>query len=145
MRIKEITNEEATLPATSPLSNMWNQYKAVGGLAKLAVDKATPWIGAVNAVDDALNRYNNGDTGGAVISILAGAGYLIPRKTIHGFLIGASIDFIVRYAYEHPEQFVRPEGRLTGKQATQNMRQAQTGMDTPANPNPRLHPELYPR
>ena len=35
--------------------------------------------------------------------------------------------------------------RLTGKQAQQNMRQAQTGMDTPANPNPRLHPELYPR
>lgn len=35
--------------------------------------------------------------------------------------------------------------KLTGTQAKQNMRQAQTGMDTPANPNPRLHPELYPR
>ena len=35
--------------------------------------------------------------------------------------------------------------KLTGKQAQQNMRQAQTGMDTPANPNPRLHPELYPQ
>jgi hypothetical protein len=35
--------------------------------------------------------------------------------------------------------------KLTGTQAQQNMRQAQTGMDTPANPNPRLHPELYPQ
>jgi hypothetical protein len=35
--------------------------------------------------------------------------------------------------------------RLTGAQAQQNMRQAQTGMDTPANPDPRKHPELYPQ
>ena len=35
--------------------------------------------------------------------------------------------------------------RMNGRQAQQNYRQGQVGMDTPNNPNPRLHPERYPK
>lgn len=39
----------------------------------------------------------------------------------------------------------RNQGRLTGKQAAANQRSAIRNIDTPGNPSPALHPELYPQ
>lgn len=40
--------------------------------------------------------------------------------------------------------FATGKEKLSGKQAQQNFRATQVGMDTPNNPDPRKHPERYP-
>jgi len=137
MRIKEIVREEATIPApiaANLAGNVWQGIKTAGTIGFKG-------LMTIPQVLDAIDRWKKGDRSGAVISILAAIGYIVPAQP-EGFIVATGFD-LLNYVRDHPEQFVRPEGRLTGKQAAQNMRQAQTGMDTPNNPDPRKYPEYY--
>ena len=55
-----------------------------------AVAKAVPFVGTVLSLNDAFNRWQEGDRSGAVIAALAGAGWLVPGQL--GWVIGGSLD-----------------------------------------------------
>lgn len=56
------------------------------------------------------------------------------------------IDFLYNKIYtELKDKFTEGSTRLTGAQGAANARNALRNMDTPGNPSPALHPELYPQ
>jgi hypothetical protein len=56
---------------------------------------------------------------------------------------GDSVDSLTEFIVKE----LRPikQTKLTGKQGAANARSALRNMDTPGNPSPYLHPELYPQ
>jgi len=80
-----------------------------------------------------------GTVAGAVVGFIAGGAYGYFALEIAGDSVASLTEFIVKE--------LRPikQPKLTGKQGAANARSALRNMDTPGNPSPYLHPELYPQ
>lgn len=56
-----------------------------------------------------------------------------------------NMDYMKDYFIDYLQELLAVgKEKLNGKQAQQNFRATQVGMDTPNNPDPRKHPERYP-
>ena len=64
--------------------------ESLASLGGKVLGKAVPLGGTALSAYDALDRWKKGDRSGAVISVLAGAGYLVPGPV--GWVLGGSMD-----------------------------------------------------
>ena len=100
MRSQEFINEDGFTPAQQAAqragmgTKAWAKGPPPIPLTKkalaLAKQKAVPIYGSVMSAKEAYDRWQAGDRTGAVISVLAAAGYLVPGPT--GYVLGGSLD-----------------------------------------------------
>lgn len=89
-------NEAAVAPTTFPGGEVGKTAATaaagygVGKAITHAAGRAVPGVGTALSVKDAYDRWQAGDKSGAVISALAGAGWLIPGPA--GWVIGGGLD-----------------------------------------------------
>jgi len=141
---EKMTQEEFTASVTTLVGELVADY----GLPEVMWAIGTVAGGAATAIT------GPGFVAGAGIGGLMGMLAYFPVSWIWGKDLKDLVEWLVRKYYLGDEYaFVRrpdpkPEVepapyRPDAKQ--QAYRRAQTGMDTPGNPNPRLHPERYPK
>jgi hypothetical protein len=99
MRAQEFINEDEMTPAQQAAQRAGlgrlgalaePANKSIGKTVGKAALKYAPMVGTAISVDDAIDRWQDGDRTGAVISALAGAGYLVPGPA--GWVLGGGFD-----------------------------------------------------
>jgi hypothetical protein len=142
-RMASVLNEVGKLVATYGLPEvMWAVGAVAGGVAG----------GVATAVTGP--GFVAGAGAGAGIGGIVGALAYFPVSFMYGDDINSLVKWLVKKYYlgdttrpirepdDAPEEEPTPYKPDPRQQA---YRRAQTGMDTPNNPNPRLHPERYPQ
>lgn len=141
----------------------WLTLRGVGGMLGKTVSKVN-WVTILAAmvVDIARNIYNDAFEHGTpkqLEGLIEGddpwlKGRLEDAALKNKAVVGARIKFLSKTIYEIAKEEISNSiadmrstvaNRITGKQGAANARNAISTIDTPGNPSPVLHPELYPK
>jgi hypothetical protein len=144
------------LPKDKMTEEEWTASVAVQ-VGKLVADYGLPEV--MWAVGTVVGGVGTAVTGagfvaGAGIGGLLGVLAYFPASYYYGDDIKGLVEwFVAKYYLDDEYAFIRKPPEAPQEEPTpykrdpkqQAYRKAQTGMDTPNNPNPRLHPERYPQ
>jgi hypothetical protein len=144
------------LPKDKMTEEEWTASVAVQ-VGKLVADYGLPevmWAVGTVAGGVATAVTGAGFVAGAGIGGLLGVLAYFPASYYYGDDIKGLVEwFVAKYYLDDEYAFIRKPPEAPQEEPTpykrdpkqQAYRKAQTGMDTPNNPNPRLHPERYPQ
>jgi len=154
--VDEMMSNIRRLPKDKMTQEEWTASVSVE-VGKLVVDYGLPevmWAVGTVAGGIATAITGPGFVAGSAIGGLLGTLAYFPVSWIWGDDLNILVEWLVAKYYLGDEYaFIRKPPAKPEEEPTpykpdakqQAYRRAQTGMDTPGNPNPRLHPERYPK
>jgi len=154
--VDEMMSNIRRLPKDKMTEEEWTASVSVQ-VGKLVADYGLPevmWAVGTVAGGIATAITGPGFVAGSAIGGLLGTLLAFPVSWIWGDDINDLVEWLVAKYYLGDEYaFIRKPPAKPKEEPTpykpdpkqQAYRKAQTGMDTPGNPNPRLHPERYPQ